>query len=353
MAAADSPPDAQPTLRVAGRPAGGAAGPTPEAEPPPPPRSVPVPGGGYDRVGGSRLTGTGAVLLAIVIFLIASPPTTVETEVVAVVWATLAGILVVGVAAPLVLVRQVQIEASSPRDATVGEIVPIAVTVSGRSAGLEIRALDPTGDWYRAAAPGLGHVGHLADTRGLFRGLRVEARVTAPLGILAAHRVYDVMLPYAVEVAPRPLSVAWLPAPAPVETGPLDRTVAALSGDLVRSVRPYASGDAPRLVHWPSSARLGELVVRELEPPAPVGQAVALDLRDLGPDTERAASYALGACRAVLATGGHLLLATCEAGGPVVGRVRSQVDAGRRLARAVPGRPGIPPEGWPVVEIGR
>ena len=33
-------------------------------------------------------------------------------------------------------------------------------------------------------------------------------------------------------------------------------------------------------------------------------------------------------------------------------RVSNPVDAGRRLARAVPGPPGVPPPGWPVVEIG-
>ena len=146
--------------------------------------------------------------------------------------------------------------------------------------------------------------------------------------------------------------MSWLPAPAPVEGALFDSTLPTFTGDLVGSVRPYVSGDPPHLVHWPSSARLGELVVRELEPPMPVGQAVVLDLRDLGPDTEQAASYALGACRAVLGSGGHLVLATCETSGPVVGPVRTVLDAGRRLARAVPGAPGVAPEGWPVVEIG-
>jgi len=41
-----------------------------------------------------------------------------------------------------------------------------------------------------------------------------------------------------------------------------------------------------------------------------------------------------------------------QAGGPVTGPVTNVLDAGRRLARAVPGPPGRPPPGWPVVEIG-
>jgi uncharacterized protein (DUF58 family) len=315
-------------------------------------RSVPAPGGGFDRVGGSRLTAAGAVLLAAVIFIVASPPVVADHELVSVVWACLLAVLVIGIVAPLVLVRRLAVGASSPRDAVVGEVVPITVMLSGRVAGLEVRALDPTGPWHRAGAPGTGDLGHIADRRGLFQAVRLEVRVSAPLGVLAAHRVHEVVLPHAVEVAPRPLAVTWLPTPAPLEGGATDRSLPARSGDLVRSVRPYVSGDPSHLVHWPSSARTGELVVRELEPPVPTGQAVVVDLRDLGSQTEQAASYALGACRAVLAAGGRLQLATCEAGGPVVGEVRTVLDAGRRLARAVPGPPASPPEGWPVVEIG-
>jgi uncharacterized protein (DUF58 family) len=106
-------------------------------------------------------------------------------------------------------------------------------------------------------------------------------------------------------------------------------------------------------VHWPSTARTGTVVVRELEPPVPVGQAVVLDLRDLGPDTERAAAYALGAAWAVLGSGGELVMCTAEVFGPVAARVRSPLEANRRIARAVPGEPAVPPDGWPVVEIGR
>jgi len=317
-----------------------------------PPRSVRVAGGGFDRVGGSRLTSVGAVLLAVAVIGAMSPPTATDRQLAAVIWVVFVGVLIVGAVAPMVLVRRIKVEASSPRDATVGDDVPITVELLGRCAGLEVRALDPTGPWHRAGAPSSGALVHLADRRGLFQAIRVEVRVTAPLGILAAHRVHWVWLPRAVEVAPRPLPVTWVPQAIPVEGGAGPVSPVNQAGDLVRSVRPYVSGDPQHLVHWPSSARLGELVVRELEPPTPVGAAVVVDLTGLGSLTEKAASYALGACRAVLASGGDLILATCEAGGPVVERVRFPIDAGRRLARAVPGTPGAPPDGWPVVEIG-
>ena len=318
-----------------------------------PPERVPSVGGGYDRVGGSRLTGPGAVLLAVVIAGAFAPPQATDHHLLSVTWAALVAIFVIGVAAPILAIRRIQVDARTPRDATVGETTRIDVALTGRSAGCEVRALDPTGPWQRATAPSEGQLLHLADRRGLFGGIRIEVRVTAPFGVLAAHRVHFVQLPHAVEVAPRSLAVTWLPSPAPIEGSVHPGPVAAPSGDLVRSVRPYRTGDPAHLVHWPSTARLGSLVVREMEPPVPVGQAIVVDLRDLGDDTERAAAYALGAACPVLAEGGELVMATCEADGPVVGEVRTVVDAGRRLARAVPGPPAAPPVGWPVVEIGR
>lgn len=312
-----------------------------------------VGGPGYDRVGRNRPTEVGVILGLALVLAITHPPQTTDPKVAAVVWVALLGLLVIGVAVPLVLVRRVRLEVVSPRDATVGDTVLLETTCGDRVRVAEVRALDPTGPWHRLDAVGRAQVRHLADRRGVFPAVRMEVRVKAPIGAFAAHRVLLVDLPVPVEVAPRPLDVAWRPDVAPTDHGAATAGLAGPAGDLVRSVRPYVRGDAPNLVHWPSSARVGELVVRELEPPRPVGQVLVVDLRDLGEEAERAAAYALGAALAVLRTGGVLLIASCEAGGPVLGPVRTEVDAGRRLARAVPGPPAAPPPGWPVVEIGR
>ncbi len=309
-------------------------------------------GPAFDRVGGIRLTSLGTITFLVVVITLASAPPSADTGVVAVVAGAAIGTLVFGVVAPLLAVRRVSLTARSPRDATVGDRLFIDVEFEGRSPRFEARVLDPTGPWQQAGSPASGALPHLADRRGLFSHVRIEIRTTAPLGMLAAHRVHTIALPHAVEVAPAPLEVEWLPSPAPVTEGsqPLARPTS--SGDLARSVRPYVTGDPSHLVHWPSSARTGALVVRELEPPLPVGQAVVVDLTGTGTETERVASYGFGAARAVLAAGGELVLCTCEAGGPVTARVTNVLDAGRRLARAVPGRPGQPPSGWSVVEIG-
>ncbi len=308
---------------------------------------------GFDRVGGSRLTGLGAILLAVIVAGAMAPPQAADRQIMVIVWSAVLALLLVGVSWPLVAVRRIEVRATSPRDATVGDQVRLDIETSGSGSTSEIRVLDPTGPWHRCPVGTGGELSHLAEHRGVFQVVRLEVRVTAPLGLLAAHRVHNVELPAPVEVAPRPLQVNWQPTAAPIEEGSRLLTPGAPGGDLVRAVRPYVTGDPARLVHWPSSARTGTIVVREMEPPTPLAQALVLDLRDLSVDVERAASYAYGAARAVLASGGQLVLCTCEATGPVSALVATQRDAGRRLARAVVGPPGEPPPGWPLVEIGR
>ncbi len=293
----------------------------------------------------------GVVLFGLLLTLSGRPPTAADPQVLASLMLLLLVLAVVGTAVPLVAVRRVRVSASSPRDAMVGDEVPITLVLD-RGRGIEVRFLDPTGPWHRAG-PGTGMLGHRADRRGHFEVLRLELRTTRPLGLWAGHRVLSLVLDAPIHVGPRPLQVRWMPEPTPLEEGSDPLRTGRVRGDLVRSVRPYAPGDAPRSVHWPSTARTGQLVVRELEPPVPMGQAIVVDLRGLGDETERAASYAAGACRAVLAAGGQLVLSTCEAAGPVTAPVHTPLEAGRRLARAVSGAPGLPPEGWPLVEIGR
>src|SRR5439155_631773 len=102
-------------------------------------------------------------------------------------------------------------------------------------------------------------------------------------------------------------------------------------GDTVRAVRPYVPGDPARLVHWPTSARRGELVVREHEPPPALGVALVVDLRGLDP--EDAASRAMGIGQSTLAAGGVVWCGTSEADGAVGEIVPDVRTLGRRLAR--------------------
>jgi uncharacterized protein (DUF58 family) len=126
--------------------------------------------------------------------------------------------------------------------------------------------------------------------------------------------------------------------------------------DITRGVREYVDGDPIRLVHWPATARTGSVMVRELERPRRTRLLLVVDLRadgpDAGTDIEIAASRAAGYALAALADGTLVELATVETDGPRTGPVRSAVEVGRRLARAVPGRP-VPGPVAPGVDVRR
>ena len=303
-------------------------------------------------VGPVRLTALGAAIVVVLLVIMVRPPAATDGQLASLVWAAVLGVFIVGTAWPIVAVRRIGVDVDAPRDLTVGDTASVEVRFAGAVSRFEVRVLDPPGPWHSATSPGHGALDHLAVRRGVFGVVRIELRSTAPLGVVAAHRLVDVELVRPTEVAPKPWRTGWHPDAVPLP-GTLSPNVAApQAGDVVRSVRPYVSGDPAHLVHWPSSARTASLVVKELEPPAPTGLAIVVDLRGDPIEAERVASYAAGAARSVLGAGGAVLLATCEQGGPVVATVSSVLDAGRRLARAVPGEPLPAPQGWPVLELG-
>jgi uncharacterized protein (DUF58 family) len=261
-------------------------------------------------------------------------------------------LFVIGIVWPIVTLARVRIRVRAPADATVGDVVPLRVSIEGRASRVEIRVIDPTGQWWRTAIPTDGVVPHKAARRGVFDHVRVQIRTAAPLGVFMRTRQARVPLPAPITVAPRPraVAVAVLPVPPRVEV-PSDVSVPGAGTDAVRAVRPYVSGDAARLVHWPTSARRGDLAVREYDPPANEGLALVVDLTGSGPAVEDAASRAAGAGRAVLARGARLLLATRERTGPLCSEVPDVRELGRRLARAVAGPPAEPPPAWPAHHI--
>jgi uncharacterized protein (DUF58 family) len=179
-----------------------------------------------------------------------------------------------------------------------------------------------------------------------------------------------VALAQPIAVAPRSrVSAVPVRSVPPAYEAPAGHRPATGGTDIVRTVRPYVAGDPARLVHWPTSARMGDLVVREHDPPDDEGVALLVDLTgrpraprsdgrdepaDRGePDraAETAAEIAMGVGRAVLARGGRLFLGTCTTRGPVGAPVADVRELGRRLAYAVPGPPAGAPHGWPVHHV--
>jgi hypothetical protein len=117
-----------------------------------------------------------------------------------------------------------------------------------------------------------------SDLRGKFTIGPLSVRVSDPFGLVELHRTFSsttslVVVPRVVPLPPIPLSGAW--------TGSGDnrpRAFASGSAEDV-TVREYRRGDDLRRVHWRSSARVGELMVRREEQPWQSRATLFLDNR--------------------------------------------------------------------------
>ncbi|MBF2014898.1 MAG: DUF58 domain-containing protein [Rivularia sp. T60_A2020_040] len=107
------------------------------------------------------------------------------------------------------------------------------------------------------------------ERRGVYRWQNVELATAAPLGLFWSRRqrqlnaiaiVYPKILPLKscplIDDMGREDSTKGQPRGNPLQTA---------TQGLTRSLRPYRMGDPLRMIHWRSSARYGDLRVRELE----------------------------------------------------------------------------------------
>lgn len=134
-------------------------------------------------------------------------------------------------------------------------------------------------------------------------------------------------------------------------------TTARLSSSDVsfHALRDYAPGDDRRHVHWPTTARLGRLVVRQFEETRRSHHLIVLDTRTgiWQPDSfETAISAAASLALAGIATGGRVSFATSQGWITTTSSVRLldaltelETDSGpdlvERVRRVVTSRPGI------------
>jgi uncharacterized protein (DUF58 family) len=191
------------------------------------------------------LAGVALIVVAAYTALVGS---TDSQETLAAVGIFAAVLFVAGVVWPCVTIAGIEVDASAPSDATAGEIVPITLRVRGRASRLELRVLDPAGEWRRCGAPGEGEILHLAARRGVFRYARVELRTAAPLGVFQRHRVVVAALRRPIAVGPRPTREPPVLGPLPGDDAPVSLPVVSPVGDAVRAVRPYVPGDPARVV---------------------------------------------------------------------------------------------------------
>lgn len=104
--------------------------------------------------------------------------------------------------------------------------------------------------------------------RGVYRWQTIELRTASPLGLFWCRRARTVKAKAVVYPIVLPLTQSPLVDEMGKEDNPQlysqHRAQASTEG-LTRALRPYRWGDPIRLIHWRSSARYGELRVRELE----------------------------------------------------------------------------------------
>lgn len=108
----------------------------------------------------------------------------------------------------------------------------------------------------------------LAQRRGIYHWQTVNLRTATPFGLFWCRRSRSV--PASAIVYPTVLPLAQCPLVdqlgRDINTQVLSKAQSqAATEGLTRTLRPYRWGDSIRLVHWRTSARYGELRVRELE----------------------------------------------------------------------------------------
>ena len=231
----------------------------------------------------------------------------------------------------------------APVNAFVGDHVPFTLSLAGPSLTFQVRGFRNAA-FQAATPPASGSIPGYGDRREVVTNVEVEVAGSGLCGLVTCARRQKVPLPAPVHFGPRPLAP---PHPFPELFGSWGEGTPrpAAVGDVVRGVRDYVPGDPVRRVHWPTSARRGDLVVKEVEEPAAPRLVVALDLGGGGLAGELAAARAAWYAYEALGRGYEVVLATAEPGGPVTARVGPPTDVNQRLARAARGTPTLPAGG--------
>ena len=115
-----------------------------------------------------------------------------------------------------------------------------------------------------------------ARCRGLVAVGPLRVTVEDPFGL--ASRRAPVLAPSTLVVHPAVQAMVLPPEPAGVSTASRPASAPVPGGEF-HGLRPYEPGDDVRLIHWPTSARLDALVVRQDEMPRLRRTVVALDVR--------------------------------------------------------------------------
>jgi len=179
--------------------------------------------------------------------------------------------------------------------------------------------------------------------RGVFEVGPLAVELADPFGLVSTTRA-DAP-PSTLTVRPRVVALVAPRRPPGADHRPTDasRAIRQAGGDFF-AVREYRTGDDLRRVHWASTARLGDLMIRQEETPAQGRLCIAVDLRRvawLDCDLETALAAAASVAVAALSQGLGTRLMTSA--GVDTGFATSELHGGALLdvlAQAQTTRPG-------------
>jgi uncharacterized protein (DUF58 family) len=115
----------------------------------------------------------------------------------------------------------------------------------------------------------VAHYDYPTQRRGVYRWQNLVVRSAAPLGLFWRRQVWParttaIVYPPILPIARCPL-IDDVGQQRSLQVLDNRRAQASSAGGVTRSLRPYRWGDPMRMIHWSTSARHGELRVRELE----------------------------------------------------------------------------------------
>jgi hypothetical protein len=260
--------------------------------------------------------------------------------------------LLVGILGPGRVVARSDVEVvASPSDAIAGDPVEIEVIATTR---VRIKPVSPGGKtaFCGPTERGPSSLVVIPERRGILVAITADIASAAPFGILWWSKRTTIASPVEICVAPKPTTSIWIPPDNDDWSGEAPGHRTASVGEM-KGVRDYQHGDARRTVHWRASAHTGRMMVREMEAPTADPVVVRLVLPVDPQQADELAGYALATILALVNYSRLVMLATTEESGDKLALVTGSLDAGRRLARAVPsGSRGLGIPGDPVPDGG-
>ncbi len=243
----------------------------------------------------------GGLLLALAVFLFGAATNTLSGWLYVISGISIA-LLIVGAVFPARLIQELRVEPLEPPAVSVGEdlYVDIVIKNQGKTSKnlLELRHTLPEGlspiTVQEVVVPSLQGKGSFVwsyhvptKKRGIYALDPVEVATASPLGLFRSRR-YGGKATAKVVVYPKVLPLSQCPL---IDQMGRDRQQRYYSPrhsqqnateGLTRTLRPYQWGDPMRMIHWRTSARFGNLQVRELE--TTIGGQELLIAVDLSPN---------------------------------------------------------------------